>query len=477
MSLFHAASATPRDDDKPLTVSGFCARLKNTLAETFPGSIRIVGEVSGLRDRSHLFFSLKDDDAVLHAVMFATKLRRDRYRPRDGDRVIATGRIDHYPPQGKLQLYVDALEPAGQGDLDRQLKLLTEQLRQEGLFDLERKRELPVFAQHLAVVTSRSAAAWQDVIDTARRRWPGCRLTLIDVRVQGDGAAAMVAHALDSITNSPHHHGFDAVLLTRGGGSLEDLWAFNEPGAVYAVARCGLPVVAAIGHETDTTLAELAADARAATPTQAAMMLVPDREAMAQQLDQLTTRLNLSPKRRVEAARQALDRLARRAPMNDPKRLGRAEAQRLLALEHRLSRSLASWVQQQRDRWARAHQQLSHALPRRLRPCEERLAGQTASLERALVHRLDAQRTALGRADEKLQAAGLQRHADALAKLARLQEHLDALAPQRVLERGFTVTRGADGQLLRSANDAAAQGQIVTVFHDGEIQSTPAQER
>ena len=414
--------------DKAWPVAVLAAAIKAALTDHLPRRVRVVGEVSNLSDRNHWFFSLKDDAASIRCVMFASAARGVRFPVTDGLEVVATGRVDFYDAQGSVQLYVDRLEPVGQGARELELRRLTEELRQLGYFDLERKKALPLLPRTVAVVTSRSAAALQDVIDTAARRWRGCRLVLVDVRVQGPEAAPGIVRALSMLSREGGRRGIEAVILTRGGGSIEDLWAFNERAVCDAVFACALPIVAAIGHETDTTLAELVADVRCATPTQAAMTLIPDAAVMHEQLEQARRRLSLSLTRHVERARQRLDAAARHPLMRSPERL-------VAAAEHRLDL---------------AEMRLHQAMPRRLGPMRETIDRLETALLAAPARRVEAARQRL----------------DALART------LDAVSPGRVLERGYTYTLGSDGAPLRSAASATAAGELTTVFNDGRVRST-----
>lgn len=312
-----------------MTVAELAGRVKRALADGLPSKVRVVGEVSNLSDRTHWFFSLKDNAAAMRCVCFATNARRVGFKMRDGMQVVVTGRVDFYDAQGSVQLYVDMIEPVGQGALELRLRQMIEELRELGYFDPEHKLSLPTMPTKIAVVTSRSAAALQDVINTAHRRWAGCRLYLYDVRVQGEQAAGEIAQALGRLSKHGKKLGIDAIILTRGGGSIEDLWAFNERIVADAVYKCTLPIVAAIGHETDTTVAELVADARCATPTQAAMTLVPDRESLEHQVHQAGQRLSLMLRRRLELARHRLDAASRHTLFRNPQRLVDRAAQKL----------------------------------------------------------------------------------------------------------------------------------------------------
>ena len=365
-ALFAAEESESQKPDAPWPVSKLAGVIQAALQDGLPRKLRVVGEISNLSARNHWFFSLKDGDACIRAVMFATAARRVAFDARDGLSVVATGRVDYYAAQGSVQLYVDALQAVGEGELEAAFRKLAAELRAEGLFAPERKKPLPAVPRAIAVVTSRSAAALQDVRDTARRRWPGCRLVLVDVRVQGPSAAPQIAEALGRLSRDGAGLGLDAVLLTRGGGSIEDLWAFNEPEVVRAVAACSLPTVAAIGHETDTTLAELAADARCATPTQAAMTLVPDEAQLREQAVQLERRLTLALARRVERARSRVESAARHRLFGEPARLVADARERVGLAERRLHAAVPRRIALARERLGAAERTLEAVGPRRV---------------------------------------------------------------------------------------------------------------
>ena len=341
----------------PMTVSQAAELIRGVLADRLPSKLRIVGEVSNFSGRQHWFFSLKDQEAVLACVCFASAARRVGFPMENGLQVIATGRVDYYDAQGRLQFYVDKIEPVGQGALELRFRALCEQLRQKGYFDLERKKPLPVVPRRVAVVTSRQGAALQDVIHTAQGRWPGCQLLLFDVRVQGEEATAQISQAIRSLSCHGASFHIEAILLTRGGGSIEDLWAFNEPAVAQAIFECRLPVVAAIGHETDTTIAELVADMRCATPTQAAMTLIPDQQVLEQQVEQLARRLGLLLTRKVELSCQRLRAVQQHPIFRHPQRMTELISQRLDGLTHRLQMTMPNRIEQcgQRLAWLAKH--------------------------------------------------------------------------------------------------------------------------
>jgi exodeoxyribonuclease VII large subunit len=335
-----STAAAPSQPEPPLTVSQLAACIKSVVTRGFTQRVRVVGQISNFSNRTHWFFSLKDDAATLRCVCFASAAGRVRFRVADGMEVVATGRLDYFEAGGQLQLYVDRLEPVGIGELELRFRQLCATLRAAGYFDEARKKPLPLLPRAVAIVTSRGGAALQDLLNTARRRWGGCRLVLVDVRVQGPSAAPQIAAAIAALSRHGAAMGIDAIILTRGGGSIEDLWAFNERAVADAIHRCRLPVVAAIGHETDTTIAELVADLRCSTPTQAAMRVVPDAAALGGQLDQIHRRLTMLARRGAQSARQRLDAAAGRAMFRRPQLMAEPHRRRLTELARRLAAGL-----------------------------------------------------------------------------------------------------------------------------------------
>lgn len=435
---------------RPLTVSELAERLKVALADHFPEPIRVVGEISNLSRRQHWFFSLKDErQATLRCVCFASNVRRIATPVEDGMEVVATGRLDFYPGQGHVQLYVESIQPVGQGALELKLRQLIDELREQGYFDESHKQPLPTFPTNVAVVTSRSGAALQDVINTAHRRWPGCRLMLYDVRVQGAGAAPEIAAALRQLAAQGPALGIDAVILTRGGGSLEDLWAFNERAVADAIYACDLPVVAAIGHETDTTVAELVADVRCATPTQAAMRLIPERDVLEQQLGHLAGRLRQDMRRQLGHLRHRLESAANRALFRRPHELTERARRELAQLVGRFTR----------------------ALPQRIGPARQRLSHFAHRLDAGLPARVAQHRRELARLAPRVTGAGPRRLAEARRQLEGRARHLEAVSPNRVLQRGYTYTLDEHGTLVRHAAAARIGQRLTTVFADGRVHS------
>jgi len=435
---------------EPITVSAVGELLQAVLEAAAPGRIRVVGEVSNFSNRSHWFFSLKDDNATLRCVCFASNARKLDVKLEDGMEVIATGRLDFYPAQGHVQLYVDRIELAGLGELERRFRELCDALKREGYFDESRKRPLPALPEHVAIVTSETGAAIGDFLRTARSRWAGCRFSLVDVRVQGAGAAPEVARAVRWLSRSHEQLGLDAIVLTRGGGGIEDLWAFNDRIVADAIHDCAVPIVVGIGHERDVTIAELVADVRASTPTQAAVRLLPDREALSDQLDQLKRRITTATDRMLRYQRDRLKAIARHPVLRRPEAAVHLHRDRLHARRDRLQQAMAQRHAEAKHEVSQARAAMAHlAIAPRLRHARESQAAITQRLNRATSDAVHRRRD----------------------RLNALQRQLDAVGPKRVLQRGYTYTTTADGQLIRSTHDVAPGQRIKTVLHDGEFTS------
>ena len=265
---------------KIYTVSQVNLLIKIALEEKLPSRLIIKGEISDWKHHSsgHCYFSLKDENGILPCVMWASKFKNVKFTPEDGLAVLGTGYIDVYPPHGKYQFYVESMAPAGVGALQLAFEQMVKKLRDEGLFEDEHKKALPPYPMRIGILTSESGAALHDIADSIYSRWPCTKLFLYPVPVQGDGAAAKIAAALRDVNSRNKKLNLDVLIVGRGGGSLEDLWAFNEEVLARAIFSSQIPVISAVGHEVDTTIADLVADARASTPTKAGVVVVPDIE-------------------------------------------------------------------------------------------------------------------------------------------------------------------------------------------------------
>ena len=320
--------------------------------------VLVRGELSNYKryPSGHHYFTLKDAESSIRCVLFRREAASLRFVPENGTRVIAGGRVSLYPRDGAYQLYCTSLVPDGVGALALAFEQCKERLRQEGLFDQARKRPLPAFPKRIALVTSPAGAAVRDMIRILGQRWPLTEVVVVPVHVQGEGAAEEIAAALDLVGALG---GYDLVITGRGGGSMEDLWAFNEEVVARAIVRCPVPVISAVGHEPDVTIADFAADVRAATPSHAAELAVPDRAELAEGLDHLSARMGQAMARTLSVRRQGLDRLAHSHGLHAPLRQ----------------------IQERRLQLDRQSDRLRHAAALRLSGDRQRLSGLAASLD------------------------------------------------------------------------------------------------
>lgn len=463
------APAQAPKGDGVLSVSQLASKIEEALARV-PSPLRVIGEVSGFRDRTHWYFDLKDAQSVVNGVMFASAARKAGFTPTNGQEVVATGRVEFYAKGGKVTLLIEKLEPVGAGALELAYRALCEELRNLGWFAPERKRRLPTFPRRIAIVTSKTGAALQDVLVTMQKRCPAVGALVVDVRVQGENAASEIAEAIRYLSANASALAIDAILVTRGGGSMEDLWAFNERVVAQAIFECAIPVVAAIGHETDTTIAELVADERGATPTQAAMRLTPDRAALLHQLTALQRRLASDVAKRVKLDRERLRGLARNPLFTDPGSLVAHATKEVDALEAQLGASVRSRLARAKERLHRLEARLERRRPAAVHAATmarvESLAARLALAMRARVDRRPLQ--ALG---ERLTRAGGLAIRETRSRLESAHRQLIAVGPQGVLERGFSCTMTEEGKALRSASEARSGERLRTRLAHGEVRS------
>jgi exodeoxyribonuclease VII large subunit len=408
-----------RRSSRILSVSELAARIKGTL-ESELGSVWVSGELSGIRRTGpgHLWFCLKDDVAQLDAVMFRREALGLVFEPVDGTEVLVFGRVSIWPERGRLQLYASHMEPLGLGALRLAFEQLKTRLQAEGLFDDARKRPLPRAPRTIAIVTALQGAAVHDVLRILRDRWPAARVVVRPVRVQGQGAAAEIAAGIADVQGLPD---LDVVIVGRGGGSLEDLWAFNEEAVARAIVACRVPVVSAVGHEIDFTIADFAADVRAPTPTAAAALVVPDRRELAAQVALSARRLRSGLARQLRVTSSRLEGLERR--LGDPRRRVAAVALRLDDLAMRTRRGLVRRVVWERRELGRLAAELARHEPRHvLAAVRARVARDRERLRRTIERLLHAAR----------------------ADLERETARLDALSPLACLERGYAIVRRDD---------------------------------
>jgi exodeoxyribonuclease VII large subunit len=441
------AAAPRRPERRIFTVSQLTAAIRGLLEDGL-GDVWIEGELSNCRvwNTGHLYFTLKDRDAQLKAVMFRTTLRYLRFKPEDGLHVVARGRLGVYAPKGEYQLVCEHMEPHGLGARQLAFEQLKRTLEAEGLFDRSRKRPLPHLPRKIGIVTSLDGAALRDIIKVLGRRHPNAHLVIRPARVQGEGAAGEITRGLRAIAKVP---GVDVVIAARGGGSVEDLWAFNEEMVARAIAACPVPVISAVGHEVDFTIADFVADVRAPTPSAAAEMVVAAKDEFCARIDRLAHRLAL-------AARTGIDR--RRAVVH--------------AVTSR--RGLAGW-HARLAMHGRHAAELSHQLRRAIDARLARRVREFAALRQQLdTHdvrrRFNSIRGRVNAADGRLTAAARRARDRADARLRVLAGRLDTLSPLAVLARGYAVCWDERGHRIIRAADSVTPGDRVRVkLHRGEL--------
>lgn len=435
------------------SVSDLTTRVKRLIEKEFT-AVNVRGEISNLRQQAsgHLYFVLKDAGAQLNCVLFRGQAGADRSPIRDGGQVILGGELTVYEPRGTYQLRVTRVEAEGLGALQAAFERLKQKLAAEGLFAPERKRPLPAYPNRIGIVTSPTGAALQDVLHVIGRRYAGLQIVLAPSRVQGQGAAAEIVTAIDRLNRwSAAHEPLDLLLLTRGGGSLEDLWSFNEEVVARAIAASALPVVSAVGHEIDFTIADFVADLRAATPSAAAEIITQNYVASREWVAGATEQLAQCAWARLTRAREDIEEKLRRLHREHPRR------------------RLETWLQQLDD----AQSELGRAVRRNLRDRRVQLSSRQGALLawKPRRHLFERQRhlADVTRRLPELARARLETHA---ARLAELRSRLRLLNPHNVLQRGYSLTLDAtSGALIREAAAVRSGQRLRTRLASGEVHS------
>lgn len=440
-----------RKDESPaagasgaLTVSQLTRQVKGLLETSFM-EVQVEGEISGLsRPASgHWYFTLKDERSQIRCAMFRNRNRLLKQAPADGEQVLIRAKVSLYEARGDFQLIVEAIEPAGRGALQRAFEELKARLEREGLFAMEHKQPVPVPPQHLGLVTSGTGAAIRDILTVLNRRFPGLAITLYPTPVQGADATAGIVAAIERA----HRHGrCDALIVGRGGGSLEDLWCFNEEAVARAIFRSRIPIISAVGHEVDITIADLVADQRAPTPSAAAEAISPNRQEFLDRLSGLEERLILGARQLVQQRGDRLGELHQR--LRHPRQQLQEQAQRLDELEARLHqqtrRHLSQLQQQLHQYWRR----LAAVRPEhRLRLARERVSENRERLERAVRGRLERDHD----------------------RIRSLSAQLDLVSPLATLNRGYAIAEDDSGRILRNAVQRAPGDAVHVRLGEGTL--------
>ena len=428
------------------SVSELTARISSVLSTQF-SNLWVEGEVSNYRaaQSGHLYFTLKDAKAQIRCVCFRQQAIRLKFRPEDGLKLIVRGSISVYEPRGEYQIYVELLEPSGIGALQLAFEQLKRRLAAEGLFDEARKKPLPLLPRRIGVVTSPKGAAVRDVVRILRRRFPNLHLILYPVRVQGEGAAGEIAAGLNYFSRKKS---VDVILLARGGGSIEDLWAFNEESVARAIAACAIPVVSGVGHETDFTIADFVADVRASTPSAAAEIVVKSRQEFQRHLGELEHKISQRMRYLLLEYRHQLKELTTHIGFRRLEDLLRRHRQQTDELTQRLGAALEDHIEALRNRLTTAATRItSFDLRARIRSFELRLLQRKAEFA-VHIERFLAGKTQL---------------------LERLRVQLDERSPLRILQRGFAIVTNAAGKVVSGVDQVAVGDEIGVQLARGRL--------
>lgn len=438
--------STPYPDTRPraLTVSELNHQARHLLESSFM-QVWVEGELSGFSRPSsgHWYFSLKDQKCQIRCAMFRGANQRIRTLPREGDQIRIRGKVTLYENRGDFQIIVEHLEPAGLGALQQAFEALKARLQGEGLFDPARKKPIPATPRHIGVVTSPTGAAIHDILTVLKRRCPAIPVTLYPTAVQGEAATADIVRAID---RAQQHGLADVLIIGRGGGSLEDLWCFNEEAVARAIAACPIPTVSAVGHEVDVTIADFVADLRAPTPSAAAEKISPDQQDWLRRLTEQQGRLGQSARRLLQRLDNQLGHLSAR--LRDPRRELLEKAQRMDELELRLNKAIRNRLDQQKQKTDYLLQRMSAQSPRRtLKTVRE----QTQRLEERLTL---ATRHQLRQKDERLQ---------------HIAQTLHVVSPLATLGRGYAIVKDDNDRIVRKAGDLETGSQITARLGHGSV--------
>ncbi|WP_297818932.1 exodeoxyribonuclease VII large subunit [uncultured Lactobacillus sp.] len=414
------------------------------------------GELSNFRFRmnSHQYFSLKDEKSKINVVMFRSFFEKLKFKPEEGMKVYVSGYVGVYGPQGSYQFYAQTMEPAGLGALYEQLRQLQEKLSKEGLFDQAHKKKLPLFPDKIAVVTSASGAVIHDIMVTANRRFPHAEIDLYPAKVQGDEAADTIVNSLRQIAAQGDE--YDVVIIGRGGGSLEDLWPFNEENVVRQIYAMTMPVISSVGHETDTTLSDLVADARAATPTAAAEYATPNLADILTSINQLRGRLYAAMQAIIRNKSEQLERLKNSVVLREPARIYDEPIQRVDMLTQRLYQAQKNLLSHKQAEFNLAKQRLRAVSPdKQLNQIKQQKAFLTQSLNQNMLNYLKLQRN----------------------RFASFEQKLDDNSPLKTISRGYVYTSDSAGQTVTSVEQLKIDEEINLQFKDGQASAKVTQIR
>ncbi|MCP4257944.1 MAG: exodeoxyribonuclease VII large subunit [Planctomycetes bacterium] len=455
------------------TVSQINTLIKVTLEDNLPSQLVIKGEITNFKHHpsGHCYFSLKDEKSNLPCVMWKTNVRRVRFRPENGLAVLATGFIDVYVPHGRYQLIVDELIPAGVGALQLAYEQMVKKLRAEGFFDDEHKKALPAYPQKIGILTSESGAAVHDIIDSIHNRWPCVELLFYPVPVQGEGAAEKIATALKFLNKRNKELKLDVLIVGRGGGSMEDLWAFNEEVLARAIFDSNIPIISAVGHEVDVTVADFVADARASTPTKAGIVAVPDMQEVLGRLINIERRLTGQIEAKLKCAQQDLEIILANAVFRNPLLLVQNAQQQLDELSAELAEMMKELLTGMHRKFSAAYEQIVRIEPHRLlknkavelNNCRHRI---NVGIRSIINNRQVELNYSQYRVDKRIYA--IINNCQIL--LTAQENRLEGLNPKSVLKRGYSITTNKkSGLLVKTRDDVRLGEHLITELTDENL--------
>jgi len=436
---------------KIYTVSQVNSLIKEILENNLPGWLTITGQITDwkLHHSGHCYFSLKDEESILPCVMWRENVQNLKFEPDNGLAVLASGSIDLYVPHGRYKFVVDELIPAGVGALQLAFEQMVKKLQREGLFDEAHKKPLPSYPERIGILTSESGAAVHDITDSIRHRWPCVKLFLYPVPVQGEGAAEQIAAAIRDINKRNKKLRLDVLIVGRGGGSLEDLWAFNEEVLARAIFSSKIPIISAVGHEVDVTVADLVADARASTPTKAGVVAVPDMQEVLEQLAYFGNRLASKARAKVQLCQENLQTILASAVFRKPLLLVRDAQQQVDELAVELMEAIKELLVAARNRLYTGYEQIVKIEPHRL------LARKTVDLNDLKNRATTAIKTVINSRQMQLTAQ---------------ENRLAGLNPRSVLQRGYSITTAKKtGLLVRTLEDVQIGDYLITELTDENL--------
>jgi len=426
-------------------VSELSNEMRRLMERSYP-EIWIEGELSSLSAPAsgHLYFSLKDNQSQLRCAMFKGRASINRYKPKAGDLVRVRAKISVYTARGDLQCIVQHIEEAGEGLLQRRFEELKTKLNAQGLFDQTHKKDIPPLPKHIGLITSASGAAVKDILTTLKRRCPGIPVTIYPTVVQGDTAAKNI---IDAINNSVQHQKCDVLVLTRGGGSIEDLWCFNDEQLAQSIFNCPIPIVSGVGHEVDITIADLVADLRAPTPTAAAEMISPDTSHLLANLQSLHFRLPRSMQRLVEQKTQLIDMTTRQ--LVHPRQQLKQNQLKLETSSKRISQLMQQHLFQRQNQLKQSQQRFKTPIT-------------NSSLKKQKINNLG----------QRFKLANSNNHKQLIQQFSSLSEQLHLVSPLATINRGFSIARDQNDKILRSKDQVEKNQMIEVQLSDGKLDCT-----